>query len=119
VHMLRVVVRVTDHPRAWRDLGARPITRHRRRLMSCRTVRIPDAAFTGWWIVPFGDVEPSVAVPLEVRVTVVPSIVDRFRTAQLGRVPSPSLTRSVLARTLVPLSSRRWQHPVREDSSTS
>ena len=63
VHVLRIIIGMTDDPRARRDLGARPFTLHWRRLVAWRAVGIPNAAFAGWGIVALGDVEPPRRMP--------------------------------------------------------
>jgi hypothetical protein len=84
VNVLRIIIRMTDDPRARWDLGARPVTFHRRRLVTCRAIRIPDAAFAGWRIVALGDVEPGVPASLEIRVTVALAIVVAFVAYRAG-----------------------------------
>lgn len=60
VNVLRIIIRMTDDPRAGWGLGARAVTLHRRRLVTRRAIGIPDAAFARWGIVALGDVEPGV-----------------------------------------------------------
>jgi hypothetical protein len=118
--MLRIVVRMADHPRPWWDLGARPIAAHRRRLVTCRPIGMPDAALARRRIVALGECRGACGRVARSTTHGRCRDPDRVRTAPRGRVPSPSLTRRVPGRPLlVRRSSRRWRHTVSEDSAAT